>query len=34
MEGDKLEILGILIENYEEEHVPLDNPIPCNYRRF
>ncbi len=28
MEGDELEILGILIENYEEEHFPLDSPDP------
>jgi HTH-type transcriptional regulator/antitoxin HigA len=34
MEGDKLEILGILIENYEEEHFPVDSPIPDIYRRF
>ena len=28
MEGDELEILGILIENYEEEHFPLNSPDP------
>jgi HTH-type transcriptional regulator / antitoxin HigA len=27
-EGDELEILGILIENYEEEHFPVDSPDP------
>lgn len=26
VEGDELEILGNLIENYEEEHFPIDNP--------
>ncbi|EAT57999.1 hypothetical protein [Chlorobium ferrooxidans] len=26
MEGDELEILGSLIESYEEEHFPIDNP--------
>ena len=25
-EGDELEILGILIEHYEEEHYPVDSP--------
>jgi HTH-type transcriptional regulator/antitoxin HigA len=33
-DGDELEILGILIENYEEEHFPVDSPIPDIYRRF
>jgi HTH-type transcriptional regulator / antitoxin HigA len=27
-EGDELEILGILIEHYEEEHFPVDSPDP------
>ena len=27
-DGDELEILGILIENYEEEHFPIDSPDP------
>jgi len=27
-EGDELEILGILIEKYEEEHFPIDFPDP------
>jgi len=27
-DGDELEILGILIENYEEEHFPIDGPDP------
>jgi HTH-type transcriptional regulator / antitoxin HigA len=27
-EGSELEILGILIENYEEEHFPVDSPDP------
>ncbi len=27
-DGDELEILGILIENYEEEYFPIDSPDP------
>ncbi|WP_076790681.1 type II toxin-antitoxin system HigA family antitoxin [Chlorobium sp. KB01] len=27
-EGDELEILGILVEKYEEGHFPIDNPDP------
>jgi HTH-type transcriptional regulator/antitoxin HigA len=27
-EGDELEILGILIEKYEQEHFPVDIPDP------
>ncbi|MEI7823819.1 MAG: hypothetical protein WCI01_00875 [Chlorobiaceae bacterium] len=31
-EGDELEILGILIEHYEEEHYPVDSPDPIEAR--
>jgi HTH-type transcriptional regulator / antitoxin HigA len=33
-EGDELEILGILIENYEEEHFPVDSPDPIEALKF
>ncbi|MEI7695475.1 MAG: transcriptional regulator [Chlorobium sp.] len=33
-EGDELEILGILIENYEEEHFFVDNPDPIEAIKF
>jgi HTH-type transcriptional regulator/antitoxin HigA len=33
-EGDELEILGILIENYEEEHFPMDSPDPIEAIKF
>ncbi len=33
-EGDELEILGILIENYEEEHFPVDSPDPIEAIKF
>jgi HTH-type transcriptional regulator/antitoxin HigA len=34
IEGDELEILGILIENYEEEHFPVDSPDPIEALKF
>lgn len=34
LEGDELEILGILIENYEEEHFPIDLPDPIEAIKF
>jgi HTH-type transcriptional regulator/antitoxin HigA len=33
-EGDELEILGILIEKYEEEHYPIDFPDPIEAIKF
>ncbi|MGC4231815.1 MAG: helix-turn-helix domain-containing protein [Niabella sp.] len=33
-EGDELEILGILIEKYEEEHFPIDMPDPIEAIKF
>ena len=33
-EGDELEILGILIENYEDEYFPLDSPDPIEAIKF
>ncbi|MDO5616069.1 MAG: helix-turn-helix domain-containing protein [Cruoricaptor ignavus] len=33
-EGDELEILGILIEKYEEEHFPIDLPDPIEAIKF
>ncbi len=33
-EGDELEILGILIENYEEEHFPVESPDPIEALKF
>ncbi len=33
-EGDELEILGILIENYEEEHFFVDSPDPIEAIKF
>lgn len=33
-EGDELEILGILIENYENEHFPMDLPDPIEAIKF
>src|SRR5690625_3466656 len=33
-EGDELEILGILIEKYEEEHFPIDLPDPVEAIKF
>ena len=33
-EGDELEILGILIENYENEHFPIGFPDPVEAIKF
>ena len=33
-EGDELEMLGILIEHYEEEHFPVDMPEPIDASDF
>ena|SRR5690625_2831072 len=33
-EGDELEILGILIENYEDENFPIDFPDPVEAIKF
>ncbi len=33
-EGDELEILGILIENYENTHYPIDFPDPIEAIKF
>jgi HTH-type transcriptional regulator / antitoxin HigA len=33
-EGDELEILGILINQYEEEHFPIDLPDPIEAIKF
>lgn len=33
-EGDELEILGILIENYEDAHFPIDLPDPIEAIKF
>lgn len=33
-EGDELEILGILIEQYESEHFPIDLPDPIEAIKF
>lgn len=33
-EGDELEILGILIEKYEEYHFPIDMPDPIDAIKF
>ena len=33
-EGDELEILGILIEQYEDEHFPIDLPDPIEAIKF
>ena len=33
-EGDELEILGILIENYEREHFPIELPDPIEAIKF
>lgn len=32
--GDELEILGILIEKYEEEHFPIELPDPVEAIKF
>ena len=33
-EGDELEILGILIDQYESEHFPIDLPDPIEAIKF
>jgi HTH-type transcriptional regulator/antitoxin HigA len=33
-EGDELEILGILIDQYEHEHFPIDLPDPIEAIKF
>jgi HTH-type transcriptional regulator/antitoxin HigA len=33
-EGDELEVLGILIANYEEEHFPIGFPDPIEALKF
>lgn len=33
-EGDELEILGVLIEQYENEHFPIDLPDPIEAIKF
>jgi HTH-type transcriptional regulator / antitoxin HigA len=33
-EGDELEVLGILIEKYEDEHFPIDFPDPVEAIKF
>ena len=33
-EGDELEILGMLIERYENEHFPIDLPDPIEAIKF
>jgi HTH-type transcriptional regulator / antitoxin HigA len=33
-EGDELEILGLLIEKYEDEHYPIDPPGPIEAIKY
>ena len=33
-EGDELEVLGILIDQYENEHFPIDLPDPIDAIKF
>lgn len=33
-QGDELEILGILIDNYEKKHSPIDYPDPIEAIKF
>lgn len=33
-EGDELEVLGILIEKYEQEHYPINYPDPIEAIKF
>lgn len=33
-EGDELEILGVLIEKYEDEHYPIEAPDPIEAIKF
>jgi len=34
LEGDELEIMGILIDQYENEHFPIDLPDPIEAIKF
>jgi HTH-type transcriptional regulator/antitoxin HigA len=34
IEGDELEVLGILIDQYESEHFPIDLPDPIEAIKF
>ena len=34
MEGDELEVLGILIDKYEQEHYPIGYPDPIEAIKF
>lgn len=34
IEGDELEVLGILIDQYEKEHFPIDLPDPIEAIKF
>lgn len=33
-DGDELEVLGILVDNYEQEHYPIDYPDPIEAIKF
>ncbi len=33
-ESDELEVLGVLIERYEDEHYPMDDPDPIEVIKF
>jgi HTH-type transcriptional regulator/antitoxin HigA len=33
-EGDELEILGLLIDHYEDQHFPIDKPDPAEAIKF
>ena len=33
-EGDELEVISILIDNYENEHFPIDSPDPIEAIKF
>jgi HTH-type transcriptional regulator/antitoxin HigA len=33
-EGDEAELLAVLIENYEDEHYPIDSPDPIEAIKF
>ena len=33
-ESDELEVLGLLIEQYEEKHFPMDRPDPVEVIKF
>jgi HTH-type transcriptional regulator / antitoxin HigA len=34
LEGDEAELLAVLIENYEDEHYPIDAPDPIEAIKF